>query len=70
MDKINIKKNIIQAISAFAISTAVLMVIWASQEVFPFGDNTMIVWDMKIQYSAFMAWYSDVLRGNAPFFIR
>lgn len=52
---------------AFAAAIGILLMIFKMQGLLPFGDNTMIVWDMQYQYSAFMSWYMEVLHGNTPF---
>lgn len=31
----------------------------------PFGENTLIVWDMYWEYSSFFTWLGNVLKGNA-----
>lgn len=34
-------------------------------KVSPFGENTLIVWDMYWEYSSFFSWLGNVLKGNA-----
>lgn len=53
--------------AAFAISIFTLLIIYYRCGLLPFGDNTMLVWDMKLQYAAFMSWYMDVLHGKTSF---
>lgn len=66
----NIKtKNIewIFCLGAFVLSALLLLLIFAKQGISPFGDNTMMVWDMDIQYGSFFTWYSNVLHGREDF---
>ena len=34
----------------------------------PFGDTSMLLWDMEIQYINIYNWFYDVLHGNASLF--
>lgn len=41
------------------------MIIMAACSVFPFGDNTFLIWDMDWQYSSFFVRLHDILHGDA-----
>lgn len=41
------------------------LTIYAFLDITPFGQNTLMLWDMEYQYSSFLSWYRNVLLGNA-----
>ncbi len=60
------KSNQIKSLVASAIIAAVVLwIAYAIQGIAPFGDNTLLTWDMEGQYSAFLAWWHYVLTGQA-----
>ena len=58
------KKRLIR-MSSFALPIAIVLVLMAVLRVYPFGDNTFLIWDMDWQYSSFFAHLHDILHGNA-----
>lgn len=66
--KINSKKRMNMAVMlvlAFAIPFVILCVAFAYRGVVPFGDNTVFMWDSKLQYKDYFGYLWDVLHGNA-----
>ena len=60
------KKKSIHLLAALA-AIGIYFVILFRQGIYPFGDNTLLVWDMDFQFSSFYTWFSEVLRGNTSF---
>ena len=58
------KKRLIR-MSSFVLPIAIVLVLMAVLRVYPFGDNTFLIWDMDWQYSSFFAHLHDILHGNA-----
>lgn len=56
-------RHLFAAFAAIGIYFAILY----KQGVYPFGDNTLLVWDMDYQFSSFYTWFSQVLKGNTSF---
>ena len=61
------KKGVAFSIAAAFFSVFLISIIYALNNIVPFGDNTMLVHDMDIQYSAFLMWFSNVLHGKTSF---
>ena len=49
----------------FGIAVLFNLLICMSLKISPFGENTLIVWDMYWEYSSFFNWIRNVLAGNA-----
>ena len=49
----------------FFISIFFMLSIYAFLNITPFGQNTLMLWDMEWQYSSFLTWYHNVLLGDA-----
>ncbi len=60
--------KIIIYILSFLIPLVCLLCVFYSQEMIPFGEKNMYVWDMYIQYKDIYAWFCDVLHGKASLF--
>lgn len=60
-------KKIRYGFCTFLISVVTLLLVFWRVGITPFGDKTIIVWDMEWQFSAFMSWFSSVLHGDADF---
>lgn len=52
-------------IAAFGLPVLLVLVIMAIMGQFPFGENSLLIWDMDWQYSAFFAHLHDILHGEA-----
>lgn len=50
---------------AFAVPFVILCIAFAYRGVVPFGDNTVFLWDAKLQYKDYFGYLWDVLHGNA-----
>lgn len=48
----------------FLVNSALLLIILLCLHVSPFGDKSIMIWDMKIQYADFFSYLKDVLDGN------
>lgn len=59
--------NLIRHLFSVILAVGIYFLILCRQNVYPFGDRTMIVWDMNYQFSSFYSWFSEVLRGNTTF---
>lgn len=55
-------------ILAFGIPVLLLLGIYAVWGQYPFGNKTLLIWDMNWQYSAFFATLHDILHGDASAF--
>lgn len=60
-------KKAVRPIISFFLAIGIYLIILFVQGVLPFGDNTLLVWDMDWQFSSFYSWYSEAIRGNTPF---
>ena len=45
-----------------------LIIVFAVRGIFPFGDKSLLLWDMRIQYVGFFGWLSNVFHGDASLF--
>lgn len=52
-------------IAAFCLPVLLVVVIMTGMGVYPFGDNSLLIWDMDWQYSSFFAHLHDILHGDA-----
>lgn len=52
-------------IAAFGIPVLLTLLIMIVMGEYPFGDNTMLVWDMDWQYSSFFVHLHDIMHGDA-----
>lgn len=51
-------------VAAFLVPVALLLVIYAVWGQYPFGNKTLLIWDMNWQYSAFFSTLHDILHGD------
>lgn len=67
--KMNKKSDLLVWMCAsFILSCCILLFTFYKKEIIPFGNNTMLVHDMKWQYDSFLLWFGRVLRGKKDFF--
>lgn len=59
------KKKQAWYIGAFALPVFLWVIIYALWRQFPFGKNTLLIWDMKWQYTAFFCHLRNILHGQA-----
>ena len=52
-------------IAAFGLPVLLVLVIMIGTGVYPFGDNSLLVWDMDWQYSSFFVHLHDIMHGEA-----
>lgn len=50
---------------AFLVPFAVVLAAFAASGIYPFGDVSVMLYDMPLQYVDYFGWFSDVLRGDA-----
>lgn len=64
------QRTIVASTAAAVIVFVILAVVFTMQGVAPFGDGsrTLACMDAAIQYNDFLAWYQDVLHGEASAF--
>ena len=55
----------VRAMSAFALTAVLLLLVFHMGEVYPFGDRALLKWDMELQYVDFFHWWHRVLHGQA-----
>lgn len=60
----NVTKN---SLLTFMVSFTFLAIIFYRMKILPFGDSTMLVWDMGTQYSAFMSYLTGLKNGLSLF---
>lgn len=53
---------------AFFVTLVILLVCFKIKNIWPMGDNSLLLWDMEIQYANIYNWFHDVLHGNANIF--
>lgn len=55
----------LKAISAFALTSAILILVYYIGAIYPFGDRALFKWDMELQYIDFFHWWHRVLHGQS-----
>lgn len=53
---------------AFAVPAIILLGVYAIWGQYPFGDESLLIWDMNWQYASFFSHLHDILHGNASAF--
>ena len=46
-------KQLTIALSAFALTSLILLIVFYVSGVYPFGDRSLLTWDMELQYADF-----------------
>lgn len=64
MKKIYKNNKLSYSLFSFICSIGLMLILFCILEVYPFGNNTLLIWDMDKQYASFMMWYKNVLLGN------
>ena len=54
-----------KAVSAFTLTSVLLILIYYIGAIYPFGDHALFKWDMELQYIDFFHWWHRVLHGQA-----
>lgn len=57
------KNRYIKALCAFFLSIISMTILFAGVGIHPFGDNTILVWDMDMQYIQFFSWFRNAVYG-------
>lgn len=52
-------------IGSFLTASLAIMIVLIALHIYPFGEKSILIWDMKIQYVDFFCYLKDVLTGNA-----
>ena len=52
-------------LAAFALPVLLCLMILALFGQYPFGNHTLLIWDMNWQYSSFLVHLHDILHGEA-----
>ncbi len=55
-------------LAAFAFPFAVLLAVFATYGICPFGDLSVMLYDMPVQYANYFGWLIEVLHGDANLF--
>lgn len=55
-------------LAAFSLTALVLIVVIYVKKLYPFGNNSFLIWDMKLQYVDFFSWLKRVMNGEANLF--
>lgn len=63
--KIFMKKKRIAFLLAFLLPLLIWLLIYSAEGQYPFGDNTLLIWDMNWQYASFFSHLHDILHGEA-----
>ena len=61
-------KQIPIALSAFIVTSVILLIVFYTGNIYPFGDRSLLKWDMELQYADFFRWWHRVLHGQASMF--
>lgn len=64
MERKKEKKGFIY-IGSFLTASLAIMIVLIALHIYPFGEKSILIWDMKIQYVDFFCYLKDVLTGNA-----
>ncbi|MCH5248432.1 MAG: YfhO family protein [Lachnospiraceae bacterium] len=59
------KKQWKQVLISFILPVLVLLIIYMLWGQYPFGENTLLIWDMDEQYAPFFAHLHNILHGDA-----
>ena len=62
------KRNRRFYILSLLIPALIVCTVMILQEIFPFGDKTVLVWDLEIQYWKLYSWFHDLLHGETGLF--
>lgn len=54
-----------RGIAAFVLPIGLLLIIYAVWGQYPFGEHTLLIWDMNWQYCSFFSHLHDILHGDA-----
>lgn len=57
--------NLKQYAAAFFFPMVILMAVFACMHFYPFGENSILVWDMNWQYVSYFSWLSRVLKETS-----
>lgn len=49
-------QKLLKAISAFTLTSVLLILVYYIGAIYPFGDHTLFKWDMELQYIDFFHW--------------
>lgn len=63
--KKTLKNEVFCYIAAFTVPIMILMCVYYFNNIFPFGDNTLLTNDMSQQYVAFLSYFKSVLKGES-----
>ncbi len=55
-------------LAAPLLALAILCAAFAARGIYPFGDLSVAIWDMDIQYVGLFGWLSDVMHGEGSLF--
>lgn len=58
-----VKRNLYTVIT-FCVAVIMTLIVYIYIGIAPFGDNTLMIWDMQWQYSSFFSWFHELLWGN------
>jgi uncharacterized membrane protein YfhO len=64
----NKKTKVLFLILSYVIPILILLVVMYLRKIYPFGDHTVLLWDLEIQYIKPYNWLRDVLHGEASIF--
>ena len=59
------KKQWKQIFISFILPVLVLLIIYLIWGQYPFGENTLLIWDMDEQYAPFFAHLHNILHGDS-----
>lgn len=62
------KKEWVYYLMAFLIPALVICIAMVIKGIFPFGDKTVFLWDLKIQYWKSYSWLHNLLHGDVGLF--
>lgn len=62
------RTSIKHMLMAFAVPVAILLGVYVVWGQYPFGDESLLIWDMNWQYASFFSHLHDILHGNASAF--
>ena len=61
--------NIFWYLSAFLLTLFVLFISMTIDGIFPFGDKSVLKWDLEIQYIDIYAWFRNALHNGDGTFL-
>jgi len=61
------KQKVFLSITAFTVPAILMLVVYACNGMFPFGNKSILVGDLSNQYISYFSYYKEILKGERSF---